>query len=465
MEKANCEANQMVGTGEICIPDSGTTHTILNDKKFFSMIKPTKNFVNTISGHVDLIVKYMCLTTSKFGKKQILEKLPMLPTGLHYTYINAIESNSVVIESSILTTWHNRLGHPGSIMMRRIIENTHGHPLKGQKIPQGNIFPCKACSLGKLIIRPSPGKVETESPTFLERIQGDICGPIHPPSGPFRYFMVLIDASSKWSHVCLLSTRNMAFAKLLAQIIKLRAQFPDHTIKKIRLDNAGEFTSQTFDDYCMSVGIDVEHHVAHVHTQNGLAESLIKRLQLIARPLIMRTKLPTSIWGHAILHAAALIRIRPSAYHKYSPLQLAFGQVPNISHLRIFGCAVYVPIAPPQRTKMRPQRRLGIYVGYESPSIVRYLEPQTGDVFTARFADCHFDEENFPVLGGERKQLEREITWFVPTLLHLDPYTKDCEGEVERIVHLQSIANQLPDAFTDTKRVTKSYIPAANAPA
>ena len=32
-------------------------------------------------------------------------------------------------------------------------------------------------------------------------------------------------------------------------------------------------------------------------------------------------------------------------------------------------------------------------------------------------------------------------------------------------MHLQAIANQLPDAFTDTKRVTKSYIPAANAPA
>ena len=32
-------------------------------------------------------------------------------------------------------------------------------------------------------------------------------------------------------------------------------------------------------------------------------------------------------------------------------------------------------------------------------------------------------------------------------------------------MHLQAIANQLPDAFTDTKRVTKSYIPAANATA
>ena len=32
-------------------------------------------------------------------------------------------------------------------------------------------------------------------------------------------------------------------------------------------------------------------------------------------------------------------------------------------------------------------------------------------------------------------------------------------------MHLQAIANQLPYAFTDIKKVTKSYIPAANAPA
>ena len=32
-------------------------------------------------------------------------------------------------------------------------------------------------------------------------------------------------------------------------------------------------------------------------------------------------------------------------------------------------------------------------------------------------------------------------------------------------MHLQVIANQLPNAFTDTKRVTKSYIPTANTPA
>ena len=72
------------------------------------------------------------------------------------------------------------------------------------------------------------------------------------------------------------------------------AQFPDHPIKKIHLGNAGEFSSQAFLDYCISIGIDVQYSIAHVHTQNGLAESFIKRLQLIARPLLLNTKLPLS---------------------------------------------------------------------------------------------------------------------------------------------------------------------------
>ena len=107
------------------------------------------------------------------------------------------------------------------------------------------------------------------------------------------------------------------------------------------------------------------------------------------------------------MHVAALVRIQPTTYHEYSPSQLVLGKQPNISHLRIFGCAVYVPIAPTQCTKMGFQRRLGIYVGFDSPSIIRYLEPLIGDVFTARFADCHFNESVFPSLGGENSIPEK----------------------------------------------------------
>ena len=50
-------------------------------------------------------------------------------------------------------------------------------------------------------------------------------------------------------------------------------------------------------------------------------------------------------------------------------------------------------------------------------------------------------------------------------MTHLDPHTNQCELEVQRIIHLQNLANQLPDAFIDTKKVTKSHISAANTPA
>ena len=77
--------------------------------------------------------------------------------------------------------------------------------------------------LSKLVIRLSPTKVGIEFPRFLKHIQDDICGLIHPPSRLLRYFMVLVDASIIWSHVCLLSTRNLTFTRLLAQIIRLQA--------------------------------------------------------------------------------------------------------------------------------------------------------------------------------------------------------------------------------------------------
>ena len=351
--------------------------------------------------------------------------------------------------------------------MRKITGNSIGHDLTTAKFPKSSDYVCTACATGKLILRPSPLKIRAEPLRFLERIQGDICGPIEPTSGPFRYFLVLIDASTRWSHVCLLSTRNHAFAKIMSQIIKLKAHYPEHRIQTIRMDNAAEFSSHAFNDYCMALGIHVQHSVPYVHTQNGLAESLIKRIKLIARPLLMNCSLPTSCWGHAVLHAADLIQLRPTAYHESSPMQLVRGDLPSISHLRKFGCVVYIPISPPRRTVMGPHRKLGIYVGYQSPSIIKYLEPLTGDLFTARFADCIFNEEHFPALGGDFKYQKewREIDWDAKSIASSDPRTKESELQVQKIIGLQNIANNLPDAFTDYNGVIKSYQPARNAPA
>jgi hypothetical protein len=236
----------------------------------------------------------LLIKDTRYGK-QTLERVPSLPSGLYYTYIKPVPhvAYKVIFQNvDAFKTWHERLGHPGIGMMRKIMSNSSGHGMSDRKFPQSSDFVCTSCATGKLILRPSHLKLQAEPLKFLEHIQGDICGPIQPLSGPFRYFMVLIDASTIWSHVCLLSTRNHAFAKLIAQVIRLRANKPEHQIKSIRLDNAAEFSSKAFNDYCMALGIEVQHSVPYVHTQNGLAESLIKRIKLIARPLLQSCNLP-----------------------------------------------------------------------------------------------------------------------------------------------------------------------------
>ncbi|KAM1031247.1 hypothetical protein ACFX2C_035060 [Malus domestica] len=153
----------------------------------------------------------------------------------------------------------------------------------------------------------------------------------------------------------------------------------------------------------------------------------------------MRTKLPVSAWGYTILHAAMLVLLRPTVTQPHSPLQLVIGYEPDVSHLKVFGCTIYVPITPPLRTKMGPQRKMGIYVGYDSPSIVRYLEPLTEDFFTARFADCHFDKTVFSSIGGDKHTNvpveHSELSWYAPTMFHLDPCTAQSETEVRQIIN------------------------------
>ena len=55
---------------------------------------------------------------------------------------------------------------------------------------------------------------------------------------------------------------------------------------------------------------------------------------------------------------------------------------------------------------MAPQCRIGIYVGFDSSFIIRFLEPLTGDVFKTCFEYYHFDENIFPSSGKKKLLLE-----------------------------------------------------------
>jgi hypothetical protein len=211
-----------------------STHTLLSYRDI------RKNGLHIVT-HVENNKESLLIIKTNRDDYDIVERISSLPFRLYYTYIKSvphIEYKVILHNVDAFQICHDRVG------------NCTGHNLN--KFPKTSNFIWTTCATGKLILRPSPLKIHTKPLKFLERIQGDIYGPIQPTSGPFNYFMVLINASTRWSHVCLLSTRNHAFAKIMAQVIRLKTSFPENRIQSIRLDNAAEFSSRAFNDYCTS---------------------------------------------------------------------------------------------------------------------------------------------------------------------------------------------------------------------
>ena len=72
------------------------------------------------------------ITSIVYGKKLVVETLLAFSTGMSHTNIKPIESYVVVNQKfndpKTFVFWHDRLGHPGSSMMRRIIPFHHKIP-------------------------------------------------------------------------------------------------------------------------------------------------------------------------------------------------------------------------------------------------------------------------------------------------------------------------------------------------
>jgi hypothetical protein len=104
-----------------------------------------------------------------------------------------------------------------------------------------------------------------------------------------------------------------------------------------------------------------KHLVPYVHTQNGLAESLIKRIKLVAHPLLMNCS-----FAYVMLASCSFTCCRPTTtktnyISRLHSLGVSMRDPPRISHLRKFRCVIYIPISPSQCTSMRPHIKLGMF--------------------------------------------------------------------------------------------------------
>ena len=91
--------------------------------------------IRSNSFHVETEIEqgteYLLITKFDGYRKQIVERFPSSPSGLYYTYIKPtkgyVAMKTIFRNAESFRIWHDRLGHPGLSMMRRIIKNSDGH--------------------------------------------------------------------------------------------------------------------------------------------------------------------------------------------------------------------------------------------------------------------------------------------------------------------------------------------------
>ena len=103
--------------------------------------------------------------------------------------------------------------------------------------------------------------------------------------------------------------------------------------------------------------------------------------------------LPISLWAEATRTAVYIQNRCPYAILKdKTPEEIFTGEKPEVGHLRIFGCQVYIHVPKEKRTKMEPSGKKGVFVGYsETSKAYRIYIPGTRLIEVSRDVTFHED--------------------------------------------------------------------------
>ena len=139
----------------------------------------------------------------------------------------------------------------------------------------------------------------------------------------------------------------------------------ENRIKTLRSDNDGEYTSKEFEAFCKEAGIKRELTTPYNPQQNGVVERKNRTIMEAVKTMIHDQDLPMHLWAEAARTVVYVQnRLSHSALGFKTPKEMYTGKKPEVSHLKIFGCLVYVHIPKEKRTKLDPSGKKGIFVGY-----------------------------------------------------------------------------------------------------
>ncbi|GJX83002.1 putative ribonuclease H-like domain-containing protein [Tanacetum coccineum] len=137
--------------------------------------------------------------------------------------------------------------------------------------------------------------------------------------------------------------------------------------------------------------------------QNGVAERKNRTLIEAARTMLADSKLPTMFWTEAVSTACYVLnRVSITNPHNKTPYELISGKVPQIGHLKPFGCQVTILNTSDHLGKFEGKADEGYLVGYAPNSkayrVYNLTNKRVEETMNLRFLE---DKPNVQGIGHE----------------------------------------------------------------
>lgn len=345
---------------------------VLDDMGCENMIK---------SGCLEIIRNGKIIARAK--KKNSLYVLCGRYSGLTNIAASVTDSQAAAIK------WHLRLGHMSQKGMK-VLE-------KSGQLGKSALSPldfCEVCVLGKQH-RICFNTGTHLSKSKLDYVHADLWGPERICThGNCRYFLSIVDDYSRKVWTYLLRSKDETFGKFKDWKTLVEKQ-TGNSVKVLRTDRGLEFCNEDFDRFCSDSGILRHRTVRLTPQQNGVAERMNRTILEKVRCLLFTSGLSKPFWGEALNTTVYLINRSPStAIELKSPKEKWTGKVPNLDHIRIFGCSAY---AHTRDGKLDPRSIKCIFLGYEPGTKgYRLWDRQSSGIKIIISRDVVFDETCFP---------------------------------------------------------------------
>src|SRR6266702_6848172 len=209
------------------------------------------------------------------------------------------------------------------------------------------------------------------------------------------YIATFIDDHLRYAVIYFLKSKDQ-FVQALKKFLVWGETQTSLKLRMLHLDRGGEYIAGTVTELLSEKGIERHLTMPGSPQQNGKAERFNRTVMDKAMAMLHAAGLSPGFWECAVQTAQHIYNRSPTrTLSWHTPYKLwNCGQVPDVSHLRVFGCKGYMHVPADKRHKLDAKAVEVMLVGYEAGAKGYQLwDKHTHSLRLSR--DVTFDESSF----------------------------------------------------------------------